>query len=106
MRERAVAYSAWRPIEDDVSDGYGDRAGITWCDAGVPSGTADPQPEDFKRVAVTVSWTTKGQTHSVRQTALFAKNGAPDLPIINSLVLTTPVVGTPANPTRSRPGSP
>src|SRR4051812_20114783 len=86
---------------DDVSDGYGDRAGVTWCDASIPSGTADSQPEDFKRVAVTVSWTIKGQTHNVRQTALFAKNGAPDLPIINSLVLTTPVVGTPANPTIS-----
>jgi prepilin-type N-terminal cleavage/methylation domain-containing protein len=86
---------------DDVSDGYGDPSGVTWCSAGVPSGTADSQPEDFKRVAVTVSWTIKGQTHNVRQTALFAKNGAPDLPIINSLVLTTPVVGTPANPTIS-----
>lgn len=86
---------------DDVSDGYGDRAGVTWCSAGVPSGTADSQPEDFKRVAVTVSWTIKGQTHSVRETALFAKNGAPDLPIINSLLLTAPVVATPANPTIS-----
>src|SRR4051812_17877264 len=86
---------------DDVSDGYGDRSGVTWCSAGVPSGTADSQPEDFKRVAVTVSWTIKGRTHSVRQTALLAKNGAPDLPIVNSLVLSSPVVGTPATPTIS-----
>src|SRR3954447_18110251 len=90
---------------DDISDGYGDRSGVSWCSAGVPSGTADSQPEDFKRVAVTVSWTIKGQTHSVRQTALLAKNGAPDLPIINSLLLTTPVVGTPATPTISSPAS-
>jgi prepilin-type N-terminal cleavage/methylation domain-containing protein len=90
---------------DDISDGYGDRSGVTWCSAGVPSGTADSQPEDFKRVAVTVSWTIKGRTHSVRQTALLAKNGAPDLPIINTLVLTTPVVGTPATPTISSSAS-
>src|SRR3954470_1216752 len=86
---------------DDSSDQYGSRAGVTWCDASVPSGTGDSQPEDFKRVAVTVSWTYQNQTHSVRQTSLLAKNGAPDLPVINSLVLTTPSVSTPANPTIS-----
>src|SRR5436190_4754762 len=84
---------------DDVSDGYGSRAGVTWCDSTVPSGTADSQPEDFKRVAVTVTWTARGQAHSVRQTALFAKNGAPDLPVVNTLVLTTPSVSNPPNPT-------
>jgi prepilin-type N-terminal cleavage/methylation domain-containing protein len=84
---------------DDSSDGVGARAGVTWCDTPPADGTADSQPEDFKRVAVTVSWTLGGQNHSVRQTALLAKNGAPDLPIINSLVLTNPVVSTPSNPT-------
>jgi prepilin-type N-terminal cleavage/methylation domain-containing protein len=84
---------------DDVADGYGSHTGVTMCDAVAPSGTADSQPEDFKRVLVTVSWTVKGKTHTARETALFAKNGAPDLPIINSLVLSTPVVGTPSNPT-------
>src|SRR4051812_1941964 len=84
---------------DDSSDQYGSRAGVTWCDSSVPGGTGDSQPEDFKRVAVTVSWTYQNQSHSVRQTRLLAKNGAPDLPIINSLVLTTPSVTTPANPT-------
>jgi prepilin-type N-terminal cleavage/methylation domain-containing protein len=86
---------------DDSSDGYGARSGVTWCDTPPAGGTADSQPEDFKRVAVTVGWTLDGQTHSVRQTALLAKNGAPDLPIINSLVLTNPVVSTPSNPTIS-----
>jgi prepilin-type N-terminal cleavage/methylation domain-containing protein len=86
---------------DDASDGYGARSGVTWCDTPPAGGTADSQPEDFKRVAVTVSWTLDGQTHSVRQTAMLAKNGAPDLPIINSLVLTTPVVSNPSNPTIS-----
>src|SRR3954470_11925487 len=86
---------------DDNSDGYGARPGVTWCDTAPAAGTADSQPEGFKRVAVTVSWTPAGQTHSVRQTALLAKNGAPDLPIINSLVLSNPVVSTPPNPTIS-----
>ena len=84
---------------DDTVDGVGARAGTTWCDTPPAGGTADSQPEDFKRVTVTVTWTMAGVPHSVRQTALLAKNGAPDLPIINSLVLTTPSVSTPANPT-------
>src|SRR4051794_817921 len=84
---------------DDSSDGVGARAGITWCDTPPAGGTADSQPEDFKRVAVTVSWTLAGQTHSVQQTAMLAKNGAPDLPIINTLVLTNPSVSNPSNPT-------
>jgi prepilin-type N-terminal cleavage/methylation domain-containing protein len=87
---------------DDSSDQYGSRSGVTWCDATVPSGTGDSQPEDFKRVSVTVSWTVQGQPpHSLRQTSLLAKNGAPDLPVVNSLVLTTPSVTTPSNPTIS-----
>jgi prepilin-type N-terminal cleavage/methylation domain-containing protein len=86
---------------DDNADGYGARSGVTWCDTAPAAGTADSQPEDFKRVAVTVSWTLGGQTHSVRQTALLAKNGAPDLPVINSLALSNPVVSTPSNPTIS-----
>jgi prepilin-type N-terminal cleavage/methylation domain-containing protein len=84
---------------DDASDGYGSRSGVTWCDTPPAGGTADSQPEDFKRVSVTVSWTVQGQTHSVRQTALLAKNGAPDLPVVNSLVLSNPTVTTPSNPT-------
>src|SRR3954462_9366936 len=84
---------------DDNSDGYGARSGVTWCDTAPAAGTADSQPEDFKRVAVTVSWTIQGQPHSVRQTSLLAKNGAPDLPVVNSLVLTNPTVSTPSNPT-------
>src|SRR3954470_2173319 len=86
---------------DDSADQYGSHTGVTLCDSTTPTGTGDSQPEDFKRVAVTVSWTYQNQTHSVRQTSLLAKNGAPDLPVINSLVLTTPSVSTPANPTIS-----
>jgi prepilin-type N-terminal cleavage/methylation domain-containing protein len=84
---------------DDNSDGYGTRSGITWCDTPPAAGTADSQPEDFKRVAVTITWTLQGQTHTVRQTSLLAKNGAPDLPLVNTLVLSNPTVSTPANPT-------
>src|SRR3954454_4828462 len=86
---------------DDSADQYGSHTGVTLCDSTTPTGTGDSQPEDFKRVAVTVSWTYQNQTHSVRQTSLLAKNGAPDLPLVNSLVLTTPSVSTPANPTIS-----
>jgi prepilin-type N-terminal cleavage/methylation domain-containing protein len=86
---------------DDSADGYGARPGVTWCDTPPAGGTADSQPEDFKRVAVTITWTVDHKTHSIRQTALLAKNGAPDLPIVNSLVLSNPTVSTPSNPTIS-----
>jgi prepilin-type N-terminal cleavage/methylation domain-containing protein len=92
---------------DDFSDKYGSHsgAGITWCDPSVPSAPDDSQPEDFKRVTATVSWTTRGQAHNVKLTSLLAKNGAPDLPAINTLVLTTPSVATPSNPTISTSAS-
>jgi prepilin-type N-terminal cleavage/methylation domain-containing protein len=86
---------------DDSSDQYGSRTGVTWCDTPPAAGTGDSQPEDFKRVTVIVSWTTQGRTHSAQLTSLLAKNGAPDLPSINTLVLTTPAVTTPATPTIS-----
>lgn len=86
---------------DDFADKYGARSGVTWCDTPPAGATDDSQPEDFKRVAVTVSWTTQGQTHSVKHTSLLAKNGAPDLPAVNTLVLSNPSVSTPATPTIS-----
>lgn len=86
---------------DDASDGYGSHSDASFCAGTAAPATQDSQPEDFKRVAVTVSWTANGRTYNVRQSTLLAKNGAPDLPVVNSLVLTTPVVATPATPTIS-----
>lgn len=83
---------------DDVADGYGARTGATFCAGAPAAGTADSQPEDFKRVTVTVSWTQRGQTKSLSQSQMFAKNGSPDLPVMNSLSLSSPVVTSPQSP--------
>ena len=55
---------------DDGQDGTGVRdPSFTWCsDSGV--GTADPNPLDYARVSVVVSWKDQGGTHKVTQGAL------------------------------------
>lgn len=67
---------------DDPSDGYGDHgappaSGGTWCPDVAPSGTADSNPDDYKRVSVTVTPTGNGgaaRTYPVQQTVdIYAK---------------------------------
>lgn len=61
---------------DDPADGYGDHSsppasGGTWCPDVAPSGTADSNPDDSKRVSITVTPTGNGgaaSTFPVQQT--------------------------------------
>jgi hypothetical protein len=59
---------------DDPSDGYGDHSspplsGGVWCADVAPSGTADSNPDDYKRVSVTVT-PSSGSTRPIQQTIL------------------------------------
>ena len=50
-------------IMDDPKDGGGPRpTTATFCANSAPTGTADKNPEDYKRVTVSVSWTEQGRT--------------------------------------------
>jgi prepilin-type N-terminal cleavage/methylation domain-containing protein len=83
---------------DDVRDGYGAHSGGEFCPG--PSGTADPEPNDFKQVRADVTWNdARGASHRVRQTALVTTHGTADPPVMTSLVATPPpAVLDPAQP--------
>ena len=52
---------------DDDQDGFGDKTGGSFCSR---QGTGrDRNPDDYKRVTVTVTWTRGGTTRSVRRRA-------------------------------------
>ena len=81
---------------DDGQDGFGDKAGGSFC-SGAGTGT-DRNPDDYKRVTVTVSWTRGGITRSVRQAGIVnneASSAGPDVEITsqdpNTDQITTPV---------------
>src|SRR3954453_8110911 len=62
---------------DDDSDGYGapDSADPLFCPDNTTTGTADTQPGDYKRVAVTATWTANGQTKTMKQVTLVPPGG-------------------------------
>src|SRR5947209_15971983 len=53
---------------DDPKDGYGVHDS-TFCPDSSQTGTSDQQPIDMKRVSATVSWTVRGGSHNVTETA-------------------------------------
>jgi hypothetical protein len=60
---------------DDPSDGYGNHSsppasGGSWCPDVAPSGTTDPNPDDYKRVSVTVTPVGSRTTPTIQQTIL------------------------------------
>ena len=67
---------------DDGQDGFGDKTGGSFCSS---AGTgADRNPDDYKRVTVSVTWTRGGTTRSVRQAGIVnneASSAGPDVEI-------------------------
>jgi prepilin-type N-terminal cleavage/methylation domain-containing protein len=53
---------------DDDQDGLGDISGGNYCGGG--GGTADRNPDDYKRVTVNVSWKSGNTTKSIKQAGL------------------------------------
>jgi prepilin-type N-terminal cleavage/methylation domain-containing protein len=69
---------------DDDQDGYGDTTGGNYCGGG--GSTADRNPDDYKRVTVTVAWTRHGVTRSVKQAGIVnneASSAGPAVEIIS-----------------------
>src|SRR3954464_13363822 len=77
---------------DDDSDGYGahDSADPLFCSDNTTTGTADTQPGDYKRVAVTATWTVKGQTRTMKQVTLVPPGGVGDAPAATDVHATSP----------------
>jgi len=71
---------------DDDQDGLGDISGGGFCGGG--GGTADRNPDDYKRVTVNVAWTHRGVTRSVKQAGIVnneASTAGPALEIISQV---------------------
>jgi Tfp pilus assembly protein PilV len=101
VTRRSTAYTVtltWCSV-DDTRDGYGNHdPSIKWCSDSAGTGTGDPQAEDFKRVAVHLTWTVNGAQRSLDQLATFGASGAAIGPTVSSLTLTSPTAADPAAP--------
>ena len=101
VTRRKVTYSVtvtWCSV-DDGRDGQGDHT-LTpgWCSDSTAVGTADAQPEDFKRVGVRLTWSLRGRQQSLYQVATFSASGAAVGPTVGSLTITSPTVSNPSAP--------
>jgi hypothetical protein len=78
-------------IVDDPKDGGGPQAaGATFCPNSAPAGTADKNPEDYKRMTVTMNWTHDAKSRTVVQTGIVNNPGSASGPAIRSII---PAVG-------------
>jgi Tfp pilus assembly protein PilV len=88
IQRRGIIFSVTDSVcvMDDAKDGGGTRpSGLNFCAASAPAGTADKNPEDYKVVTTTVSWTQRGITRSVKQTGVINNPGSATGPSIKSL---------------------
>ncbi len=91
VQRRGIMYtiSAKLCSQDDPKDGIGPHAPPAYC-AEQPITSPEPpdsQPEDFKRITVTVSWTRNSGTRDVTQAALIDSPGSKG-PRVTALVAT------------------
>jgi hypothetical protein len=71
---------------DDAKDGGGPRpSGLSFCTDSVAAGTADKNPEDYRRVGVTVSWKRDNYTRRVVQSGLVNNPGSATGPAVRTL---------------------
>lgn len=77
---------------DDPSDGIAATHDATYCSnvSSTASSPADPNGDDFRRVDVTISWTSQGgHTHTLKQTAMIVNPSGGLGPRITSLTHAT-----------------
>ena len=73
-------------VDDGASaDGYGDHTGGFFCSDSSSTGTADTNPDDYKRLAITVSWKDGTADKSVKQEAVINNPGSAFAPAIKTL---------------------
>lgn len=85
---------------DEGRDSYGTHAATThWCSDSTTSTGTDTQPEDLKRVAVSMSWTGRGgKPATLYQTATFSSTGQVIGPTLSNLEITAPTGVSQTNP--------
>lgn len=81
-------------IIDASADGYGahpapsDPAAPSYC-PGQTTGSSDPNPDDFRRMDVTLTWTVGARSYSLRDTTLIINPSGGIGPTVKSLCQTT-----------------
>lgn len=74
---------------DDPSDGLGSHTtgadAVPFCSGSGAGGSADDRSGDYRRVAVTATWTSKGETRTVTQSSFVMPPSGSDLPVVTTL---------------------
>ncbi|MDX6674747.1 MAG: hypothetical protein QOH11_2165 [Solirubrobacteraceae bacterium] len=83
---------------DDPRDGSGSHTGLPLCADSTATGTADAQPEDFKRVVATVTWREHAGSHSVTEIETLSSAGGSVGVTVTGLTLDSPSVANPSAP--------
>ena len=107
ITRRGIAYTV-SPVVcslDDPADGLGAHTAASFCTSSSATGTADSQPEDFKRVAVTVTWTASNVRRQATLTAVRSNRSAAEAPTVSELTTTSPSVPDPVAPVISDPAT-
>ncbi len=70
---------------DDPTDGAGSHATGTFCPGGTSAGTADTNPQNYKRIQVDVSWTEAGLVKHVYESSVVNNPGSAGAPTVASM---------------------
>ncbi len=102
VTRRAIVYTLVPSVcsVDDgtvVADGFGNHAGGSYCADSGTEGTTDTNPEDYKRVAIDVTWQDRGETRTARQQGVVNNPGSAFAPAIKTLT------SSPAGPSITDP---
>jgi prepilin-type N-terminal cleavage/methylation domain-containing protein len=90
VRRRGIVYTLVPNVcsVDDgtvASDGFGNHAGGSYCPDSTTTGTADNNPEDYKRVWIDVTWKSGSKTFSARQQGVINNPGSAFAPAVRTL---------------------
>jgi prepilin-type N-terminal cleavage/methylation domain-containing protein len=90
LRRRNLTYTIDVSVcmVDDNKDGLGVHDSDAFC--GAPGGTVDLNPDDYKRVKVSVSWTGGGPTGRMAQSTVIENPGSAAGPAVKTLAMTSP----------------
>ena len=101
LRRRDVTYTVDVSVcvVDDAKDGLGQHDTTAFC--GAAGGTTDLNPDDYKRVSLTVSWKDRtGRSSQVKQSTVIDNPGSGAGPAVKSMTMTSPT-STPITPSVS-----
>jgi Tfp pilus assembly protein PilV len=90
LKRRNITYTVTATVcsVDDgtlAADGFGNHTGGTFCADSATTGTVDNNPDDYKRLAITVSWQDGAKTLSTSQEAVINNPGSAFAPAVKTL---------------------